>query len=476
MILRHIQRTSLRAGRRVRRAVRAALASVLVPVLLTAKAGASDHADPIDPTYMLRQEGAITDLFVFPVLKDGTPAFPFERAAKLPLHDTLADVVREELTGDEQREIDSLVFIVCVRRQLTDSGTLKLLPYEYRIHVDWDNDIEYPSDAMPDAESSEAPLAPSPANTMEGKHEERISLIEAFARYGGRLAAEDKISEDLDFAFRLKDDGSLRADYPKCYVPGNSSKKENLICDTERPFVGEAFAGVRDDPFIFPTFFGTNVVAMAIRVPMSVFPRNNNEFVIWATSHQGEDQIDHVGRSLRTQNPRFELLNTLHPSKHVAAITEEKDHPGLMRDVLLRLNFASYYAYREWDFEPDIMCFTTKYRVGFPNGRLLTDDVAAILAHHGDTLLYELSFQDKKYRWPRQTTNDGKPAEQAFATTFPYLRVPNPESSQPPLRRLSWASVVKLLLIAAALLLFWLGTHWIFARWYHRRKLRRRYL
>ncbi|MBX3427563.1 MAG: hypothetical protein KF688_17925 [Pirellulales bacterium] len=451
------------------------LAGALVAAVLTTTASASDHADPIDPLYLLRQEGAITDLFVFPVLQDGTPAFPFARTANLPLHDTLADSVREELTSDEQGQIDSLVFILCVRRQLTDSGTLELSPYEYRIHVDASSDIEYPNEAAFAATSP----APAPASdSMPGDHvEERISLVEAFVRYGGRVAEPNAIKEDLDFAFRLNNDGSLRPGYPKRYGPGNSPTTGTFICENEATFVGERIAGIYDDPFIFPTFFDTNVVAMAIRIPMSEFPSDNNEFVIWATSHKGDTQVDHVGRSLRTQNPRFDLLNPLHPSKHVEAITDARRNPGLMRDILLRLNFASYYAYRKWDYEPDVMCLTTKYRVGFPNGRLVTDDVAAILAQHGDTLLYELSFQDEKYQWPRQKTNDGiVEEEKAFSATFPYLRGPNPESPQKPPRRLSRASVVKLLLIATAIFLFWLWTHWFFARWYHRRKLRRRYL
>jgi hypothetical protein len=88
-----------------------------------------------------------------------------------------------------------------------------------------------------------------------------------------------------------------------------------------------------------------------------------------------------------------------------------------MRDLFLRLGFESYFAYREWDFVPDVMIYTNRFPVGFPNGRLLTDDVAAILAQHGDTLLYELSHHNGQ--WPRTTKND-----KAFRDEFPYLAAP----------------------------------------------------
>jgi hypothetical protein len=51
---------------------------------------------------------------------------------------------------------------------------------------------------------------------------------------------------------------------------------------------------------------------------------------------------------------------------------------------------------------------------------LLTDDVAAILAQHGDTLLVELSYKSPTSQaWPRKTVND-KP----FMDKFPYLAPP----------------------------------------------------
>ncbi|QDV41025.1 hypothetical protein Enr13x_08630 [Stieleria neptunia] len=445
----------------------------LLLVLLPFAAAASDHADPIDVLNRQRQERALTDLFVFPVKADGTPAFPFEREAKLPLHDPLADVVREPLSDEQRRQIDSLVFILCVRRQLTDSTTLKLEPYTYKINIDYHSLVKFPkrTDADPNSEAGASsatapPTAPTADDHGHAHTKNKLSIVEAFARYGGSIPHPEKIKEDIVIEFRLNDDGRLQPGYPRFSQP------KNLDVDL-RPD-----AGIHDDPFIFPAFFGTNIVAMQVRLPISVFPNDRTNFLIWATSHKGSGgPIDHVGRSLRTQNPRFELLNTLHPSRHVAAITEEHNHPSLMRDILLRLNFGSLFAYRSWDFVPDVMCYSTIYPVGFPNGRLLTDDVAAILAQHGDTLLYELSFQDDRYRWPRQTTNDGRSdGSETFLSKAPYLLPANPQRAQPPPLRLSTASIVKLTLIVIALLSLWALSLWLFARWYYRRQIRRRYL
>ena len=85
-------------------------------------------------------------------------------------------------------------------------------------------------------------------------------------------------------------------------------------------------------------------------------------------------------------------------------VTKEFEDPSLLRDVGLWLNFQQLFSFREWDFVPDVMVYTTRYQVGYPNGRYLTDDVAALLAQHGDTLLLELSHN--KGQWPRHTTND----------------------------------------------------------------------
>ena len=433
----------------------------------------SDHADPFDPLNRERLEGGITDLFVFPVDRNEKPVEPFIRKSKLPLADTLVDIIRDPLTDQQVQEIDSIVFILCVRRQLTQTGSLLLEPYTYRIHIDVDSAVEFPTKKDVEAEASDSPHESGGAgygSQANSEGQTRPTLVEAFARYGGKISLPAEIKEDVVIEFRLDNRAICQEGYPKYTGAASAGWRNDDI---------KIKTGVYDDPFIFPAFLRTNVVAMTVKVPIALFPASKQDFLIWATSHKGSRQVDHVGRSLRTQNPRFELLNTLHPSQHAAAIRAEHENPGLVRDILLRLNFAQAFAYRKWDFIPDVMCFSTRYPVGYPNGRLLTDDVAALLAQHGDTLLYELSYQHNNGTWPRQMTNDksaDKDRQGVFNSKFPYLLEPQDDKPAPPPLRLTNASIWKLVGIAAILIALLLLENWIVAKIYHRIKLRKRNL
>jgi hypothetical protein len=428
---------------------------------------ASDHADPIDPLNRLRQEGAITDLFVFPVRSDESPAHPWLGNSTIPLNAPLTEQVRPPMTPEQVSDIDSLVVILCVRRALTDSSSLKLEPYTYRVHIDTNPNVVFEQD---DGAAMRPVAGGSPAGGYGHSHASggtpRPTPHEAFLRYGGLIQEPESITEEVVMEFRLTGQGKFAAGYPR-YV--NRAGVE--LSGWSGGGIQEQ-AGVFEDPFIFPAFFRTNVVAMAVRIPINVFRDRPRDFLVWATSHQGKRQIDHQGRSLRTQNPRFELLNTLHPSQHVQAIQIEHEQPGLLRDIALRLNFAQTFAYRRWDFTPDVLIYTTRYPVGFPNGRLLTDDVAALLAQWGDTLLFELSHQHDNATWPRQNRNDSN--EGRFEAKFPYLLPPFPEREQAPPPGLTAASVMKLwgiaALLFAGLVLENAVVAWLWCRWKERRR------
>ncbi len=86
------------------------------------------------------------------------------------------------------------------------------------------------------------------------------------------------------------------------------------------------------------------------------------------------------------------------------------------------------------------MIYSNRFNVGFPNGRRLTDDVAALLARYGDTLLLELSYRSPA--WPRKTTND-KP----FSAEFPFLADPWPDKEPTPGPALSAKNKMKIALI-----------------------------
>jgi hypothetical protein len=416
---------------------------------------ASDHADPIDPFNKERLEGGITDLFVFPVDANDAPVAPHTPRDGISLAQPAVEQ-RRALSPEEQKRIEALVVILCVRRQLTETGSLRLEPYTYTINMDLHSKPSFEDSEGDRARAKNVVEQGSGYQPMADDKEKRPSGEEARARYGGIIQHPERIEEDATIQIRLRNDPTKLNGAP-VYTGLKNTKSIKL------------WTGVRDDPFIFPAFFRTNVVAMVLRIPMNCFPQTQQDWLIWATSQKGERQIDHVGRSLRTQNPRFELLNTLHPSEHVRAILDEHEHPDVLRDIALRLNFQQTFAYRKWDFVPDVMIYTSRYEEGFPNGRLLTDDVAALLAQHGDTLLLELSHHAGG--WPRRTTND-----QEFNTAFPFLAEPWEDRPPPEPPHLSRASWFKILSITGVLLLFLFLENWIIARWYHRWKLRPRHI
>ncbi len=386
---------------------------------------ASDHADPMDLTRLQPLEPVITDLFVFPVDAQGHPVSPFERTDQVRLHNPDLSL-RPALPDAERDKIRGLIVILCVRRALTSQGTLQLEPYRYAIHMDTHGVPKY-SDAAPAASAPDA--AAGSGYRAAGPQRRKLSVEEARARYGGLIEHPETIDDDVLLELTLTNDAKLKQ---LQVVRGLAGYREGDYLDGSfDPERVSVWTGVRDDPFIFPAFFGTDVVAMVVYLPLRYFEAGERDWMIWATSHKGRRQIDHVGRSLRTQNPRFEFLNTLHPREHARAIQEEHDHPSLMRDFAVQLNVQSLFAFREWDFVPDVMIYSSRFQVGFPNGRLLTDDVAALLAQHGDTLLYELSHHNAQ--WPRRTIND-KP----FEADFPYLA--EPWEGEPRREDLTWRS------------------------------------
>lgn len=332
-----------------------------------------------------------------------------------------ADAEGVVITGSAENAAE-IVIILCVRRSLTNTSTLDLTPYTYTVHIDTITKVDR-----------------SDAQTR--------------LRYGGRIDKPQDIQSNIRLAIRLRNDASPAG--------------EPVISGLLDPGAVTLTSGVFADPFVFPMFRNTNVVGMILRIPVACFDQSPNDFIVWATSKRGRKQIDHVGRSLRTQNPRFDLLNTLPPSRHVEAIEAERHHPSLMRDIALQARLTSLFGYREWDSEPDVLIYSRTDPVRFPNGRKLDDDVVKLAADYGDTLAYELSFFKD---WPRVVPDPPAPYPH-----FPYLaaRYDNPSLPDPP--RLSTRNRLKLVAFGVGLLLLILLEHWFVARSYHRWRLRRRY-
>ena len=283
---------------------------------------------------------------------------------------------------------DQMVVILNVRRALTAPPPYQLEPFEFAIYMDLHSKV-----------------------TVDNKEER--------ARYGGSIPNPEGIKEDVMIKIRLKNDAGL-----------NSVKYDGLQ-NTNRI---KLFTGVRDDPFIFPRFFKRNAIVMVLSIPFASFPnKDQKDWILWGTSMRLKDgmQIDHVGRSNRSQQGRFDFLNTLHPSRHVAAIkahnqTRMQIEKTLMQYLPLLVNaYQPLFKIRPYDNFPDVMIYTNQYAIGFPNGRKLTDDVAALTCDQGDCALVEGAYIDSP-QWPRAPVND-KP----FLKEFPYLAEPWPTSPPP---------------------------------------------
>jgi hypothetical protein len=322
---------------------------------------------------------------------------------------------------------DQMILIFNVRRALTNPRPYNFMPYDYEIHMDLTT-----------------PVSVDDPKGQEGNR----------ARYGGTVVNPEKIHDDVTITLHLNNDTTLK------------DKKFTGLKNTDSIRI---YTGVRDDPFIFPRFFKKNIVAMVLSIPISSFPDGQRDFILWGTIHKDGKQLDHVGRSSRTQQGRFNDLNFLPPSEHVAKLMELmktwdgrfqffngfNENPPKQIAALIQLQLQM----RKYDLVPDVMIYSNRYPVGFPNGRLLTDDVAAQTCATGDCVLQELSFIEGG--WPRATKND-----KDFLDDFPYLAEPWPESREtPPSTASLWPYVIGTVIIL--LVLGWIiieGLRWLF-RW-----------
>jgi hypothetical protein len=180
-----------------------------------------DHADPIDPLNFERLEGGITDLFAFPLTQQGTPAIPFQGNRSISLSDPFTDNVRPATTSEQRQQIDSLVFILCVRRALTSRGNLTLAPYSFRIHLDMTSKFYASAAENQDSQTAVAEIddhdhLPTPgysaAQTSDGQ---RPTVAESVLSYGGKIADPARIREDVIIEFQMNDDALLKEGSPQ---------------------------------------------------------------------------------------------------------------------------------------------------------------------------------------------------------------------------------------------------------------------
>jgi hypothetical protein len=309
---------------------------------------------------------------------------------------------------------DQMILVFNVRRALTAPKPYNLEPYEYVIHMDTHTPITFGD-------------------------EDR-------ARYGGAVPDPSTISEDIGIHIRLNDDATLKSVQYKGLANTNQIK---------------VFTGVRDDPFIFPRFFKRNVVSMVFSVPKTSFPAGKHDYIVWGSVYEDGKQIDHVGRSNRSQLGRFDFLNTVPPNEQLPVIMEKQKSRDKLYNWFNKYKetqpIAGLIQYvlqiRKYDLHTDVMIYSDRYPPGFPNGRRLPDDIVGLTCEQGDCILQELAFVEGS--WPRQTIND-KP----FSDQFPFLAEPWPDNpAQPPP-----APSIKprlTLFIILFILIFWVLPLWL---------------
>jgi len=319
---------------------------------------------------------------------------------------------------------DRMVFILGTHRALSVDGPYDLEPYELAIHVDLDSRISFT-----DAEDR--------------------------ARYGGTIVDPAGIDPEVTLAFRLNDDATLREQRFEGLRSTNGIRVET---------------GVFDDPFIFPRFFRTNIIAIVVSVPRTAFPANQRDWLLWGTTTEDGELVDHVGRSNRTQLARFDILNTLTPSEHLPAIQKAHDRRECAANFFDQIGtygqpakslINAMFAIRHYDSVPDVMIYTSRYPSGYPNGRRLEDDVVLLTCQVGECLLMEAAFTDTE-EWPRQTVNDKE-----FLAELPYLAEPWPakEPARKGFRWGLWITILLILILILILVLSVVGLICVIRRW-----------
>jgi hypothetical protein len=207
----------------------------------------------------------------------------------------------------------------------------------------------------------------------------RVSFEDADAvrLFGGTIESPEGVRPDLTFTITFDEEGD-----PSLDVRGLGRQARERI---------QLFAGLRDDPFINGLRSGRNVASIVLEMPLADVLRpqaGDSTILVWAKSDvpnvDGPDD-EHAGRNLRSQVLGNEELNTMGPADH----------------------------WMKMGVVPDVVIYDTSRPAGFPNGRLLTDDIIDMLGNDGDPAV----FNNPTAEAP--TANDVP-----FLATFPYLAPP----------------------------------------------------
>jgi hypothetical protein len=191
------------------------------------------------------------------------------------------------------------------------------------------------------------------------------------AKYGGVIVSPERISPDITLEFAWDENGEI-----VMHTEGVSDEAKSRI---------KVYSGLRDDPFINGLRNGRNVASIVVEMPLADVKGAGSSLLTWTTTKVPDIHspiVEHSGRALRSQFPENNAMNEMRPRAH----------------------------YTELGTVPDVAIHNLGAPAGFPNGRLLTDDV---IDQVGDPRLTGNAVA-------QAPTENDKP----FLSSFPYLAQP----------------------------------------------------
>lgn len=258
----------------------------------------------------------------------------------------------------------------------------------------------------------------SPLRQMEARQDANITDMYAFVRGSDLVvilstnpripptASDYTFPTDVEFAINIDTDAPLAPD--GTLLDKNAVEEDVVIrirftpdgtADIKGPF-SMFYAGLRDDPFIRGPRMGRNTACIVVQTPLKAILKEQSTVLIWATAKVdglGGPFQDIFGAPFLSQFNRS--LNVVHPRDH----------------------------FREFGFGPDVMVLDTSRPSGFPNGRLLTDDVVDMVNQMLTTDPQKMPISPKDFTerimktdWPYPSVND-----LPFSPDFPYLAPPH---------------------------------------------------
>lgn len=215
-----------------------------------------------------------------------------------------------------------------------------------------------------------------------------VDFTQSTADAPGRIVNPEHVAANITLEFSADENGN-----PVMHTEGLSGAAAGHI---------RVFSGLRDDPFINgdatnvtpkpSNRVGRNSACIVVQMPVADIKGSAGASVLtWGTSKVADINgpiSEHAGRALKSQVNAFMSLNTLRPRAH----------------------------FTELGLQPDVMIHNLNAPSGYPNGRLLTDDVIDLV-------------QDTKGMPGNPFNNpDAQGATQndvPFLADFPYLAPPH---------------------------------------------------